>query len=660
MKNSFLYSFISPVTGRVWSERDYVLYGDKAGVAMPSPILMDVRLDILDIKKKLKHIKPFPSDIGYIITKADARLPNAQALRDLSKGLMFNNNGIISTKKTINIDELPELNTTDVPTPLGNFVGQVWEGTSSGRPIASSIVGEMFADIELINGRFLTGEFIMGDATVQTAWPKSQFLVNLADGLLAKTGKKLESAKLTHNKIWKGDAENKPIEADIEIAPTDAKYILQQPSGGLEQAQSLSELGTGILKSTTATGVISIASGGKTPEVNDYVRPIDLQEEIEEVITEATEAGATAGGEAGATAGAAAGATAGAEAGGTAGATAGTAAGTAAATLVLATKESKSDHNSDIARVDKRIDELGDSKEDKTSHKIDIDNINKIIEQIKNAKIKPERIEGFPNDKLLYLAGDGSWQDPINHQTLLLEYKQNKCSMTAMDNRLETTGGFVRNALPSSIIEASYNKESASIVMNSEYIQLVQNFDNMGIMFSDSDIDTFYHYQSYVSSQGSLIVNSSQDSFYSFKQKQQANYLDKLNQIKVYDYAEKAWFDDKDTTEQKTRKYYKCKQHSMGIIGEQLVKIFPDSTDRFDVIKFDETNKKDIPEKVWNYKPNIDEKKYRDKKNNQKFGQIGINYNNLLCYTILAVQELAQKLEHMEKEVHELKTNYMF
>lgn len=98
----------------------------------------------------------------------------------------------------------------------------------------------------------------------------------------------------------------------------------------------------------------------------------------------------------------------------------------------------------------------------------------------------------------------------------------------------------------------------------------------------------------------------------------------------------------------------------MGIIGEQLVKIFPDSTDRFDVIKFDETNKKDIPEKVWNYKPNIDEKKYRDKKNNQKFGQIGINYNNLLCYTILAVQELAQKLEHMEKEVHELKTNYMF
>jgi hypothetical protein len=51
-------------------------------------------------------------------------------------------------------------------------------------------------------------------------------------------------------------------------APTTARYILQQPNGDLSSAQSLSELTTGILKSTTVTGAISIAVAG-----TDYVVP---------------------------------------------------------------------------------------------------------------------------------------------------------------------------------------------------------------------------------------------------------------------------------------------------------------------------------------------------------------------------------------------------
>ncbi len=45
-------------------------------------------------------------------------------------------------------------------------------------------------------------------------------------------------------------------------APSTSKYILQQPDGSLPNAQSLSVLANGILKSTTATGVISIATAG--------------------------------------------------------------------------------------------------------------------------------------------------------------------------------------------------------------------------------------------------------------------------------------------------------------------------------------------------------------------------------------------------------------
>lgn len=51
-------------------------------------------------------------------------------------------------------------------------------------------------------------------------------------------------------------------------APLGAKFITQQPSADLSAEQALSTLATGILKSTTGTGVVSIAAPG-----TDYVAP---------------------------------------------------------------------------------------------------------------------------------------------------------------------------------------------------------------------------------------------------------------------------------------------------------------------------------------------------------------------------------------------------
>lgn len=51
-------------------------------------------------------------------------------------------------------------------------------------------------------------------------------------------------------------------------APTNATYITQTPNGGLSAEQALSLLGTGILKSTTTTGVLSIAVAGDFPTLN--------------------------------------------------------------------------------------------------------------------------------------------------------------------------------------------------------------------------------------------------------------------------------------------------------------------------------------------------------------------------------------------------------
>lgn len=54
-------------------------------------------------------------------------------------------------------------------------------------------------------------------------------------------------------------------------APADATYIVQTASGSLSAEQALAALATGLLKSTTATGVVSIA----TPDV-DYVGPTSV------------------------------------------------------------------------------------------------------------------------------------------------------------------------------------------------------------------------------------------------------------------------------------------------------------------------------------------------------------------------------------------------
>ena len=53
--------------------------------------------------------------------------------------------------------------------------------------------------------------------------------------------------------------------ADISAAPDDAKYIVQQASSGLSAEQALGSLATGILKNTTSTGVLSIATGSDLP-----------------------------------------------------------------------------------------------------------------------------------------------------------------------------------------------------------------------------------------------------------------------------------------------------------------------------------------------------------------------------------------------------------
>ena len=238
MNYDVLHNFISPVTGRVLSDPDYVLVGDYQGIATPSPILIDIRLELIDLRKEVEDLESLNNRVGFIINQPDAGLPKAQALSTLDDGFMYNTGGIISTTNdlplpsleykhlwigdsnnqpqavtTIDIDNLPSLGTTDVPTPTGGFVGKVWEGTSSGRPEESSIVGEMFADITALNAKFLAGKFVMNSG-LTASFPKAQFLNTLTAGGLVKTSSagdgKLEAVTLNQDQVLMGGANNLP------------------------------------------------------------------------------------------------------------------------------------------------------------------------------------------------------------------------------------------------------------------------------------------------------------------------------------------------------------------------------------------------------------------------------------------------------------------
>ena len=279
----------------------------------------------------------------------------------LPSGQLFigNSSNIATAQQTITIDNLPNLGTTsiNVPNPLDptNPIvisgGKIWHGTDSNRPEESTALLVVEGDIALINFRFFSANFILGkgNTVLQTLMPGSQFLSNLPAGSWMQTSGAGTGAivaatieqnqllmgglnnvpearqtidianlpSLTDGRVWQGDAANRPVEVQLNLAPTDATYIIKTPNATLTQAQVLSELGVGMTK-LVAGGAFAIAIAGE-----DYATIAQLEEieqqcqqyaeqaaaSAEEAATSAGEA-ATSAGEAAASAGEATGAAA--------------------------------------------------------------------------------------------------------------------------------------------------------------------------------------------------------------------------------------------------------------------------------------------------------------------------------------------------------------
>lgn len=93
----FLHSFISPVSGRILCTTDYILVGDQSGAAYPSPVLIDLQLELIQLRQKLNLLK----QISFIIGYPNEEVENAQALSNLGNGFVFNTGGIVSTVASV-------------------------------------------------------------------------------------------------------------------------------------------------------------------------------------------------------------------------------------------------------------------------------------------------------------------------------------------------------------------------------------------------------------------------------------------------------------------------------------------------------------------------------------------------------------------------------
>lgn len=373
MKYERLYNFISPVTGKLPIDRNYILLGDKEGRSFASPILIDVRQDIIDLKRKIGNFEElkkldhnriwigdydnepveqlhigvinlpplaeavFPNPISPII--GDFRIPNPTfdylspfdwvmsgpflpqiyATKydtfgnpigtDISSSLAmtqvraaqimkrFDNANFIVGSSTVIFDwENPKMYL--IPEPLKQLYGLGTTYTfTKAQSLGALETGLLKNTVNNASGTLSTA--IAGKDYVEVAAPIANMQLALIRPELIQEGQDVAkllsrverlpvaNMYLTTDKYWKGGANNIPIEVDLPTsAPTDATYILQRPNVNLPNAQALSSIAGllgGILK-CNSLGVVSIASGGSVPLLDDYVTPTNLAEEKTERI----------------------------------------------------------------------------------------------------------------------------------------------------------------------------------------------------------------------------------------------------------------------------------------------------------------------------------------------------------------------------------------
>jgi hypothetical protein len=159
------------------------------------------------------------------------------------------------------------------PSSLTNAVSGTDYAAASHNHAASQITSGTLATARLGSGTASASTVLFGNSTwgalVAGDLPSHTHAAgDITSGTIATarlgSGTASSSTFLRGDQTWQAITSITP--AVIGAAPDDAKYIVQTASSGLSAEQALGSLATGLLKNTTTTGVLSIATAADLPD----------------------------------------------------------------------------------------------------------------------------------------------------------------------------------------------------------------------------------------------------------------------------------------------------------------------------------------------------------------------------------------------------------
>ncbi len=203
-----------------------------------------------------------------------------------------------------------------------------------------------------------------------------------------------------------------------------------------------------------------------------------------------------------------------------------------------------------------------------------------------------------------------------------------QCYIRPYSNYLDLRGANVYNSTSSIILETNALGETSSLVMNGDFMQFINPLDTLGFIFTDEDNSSMTSYVAYINGSGQFI-SSSKEQKHSLRKKEHKDYLERLNRLTVYSYGLKYPIAAEDSPQKKDRKARKANALQVGLIAEEVLELFDNATNVYKPL--DGTQPTSL-----SHTPSL-----------------AINYNTLLCYTILALQELTGRFSLLEQKINE-------
>jgi hypothetical protein len=255
------------------------------------------------------------------------------------------------------------------------------------------------------------------------------------------------------------------------------------------------------------------------------------------------------------------------------------------------------------------------------------------------SQLSISRLSGYPANSSLFLRGDGAWATPsgggLGGSQIGVNTDSGSSNWLRKSN-LTRTGIQVYGLTSTSFIIENNVGESSGIGFDadSDACTIWTPGDSGGFL-NIQDEDATNTRVAYVATTGAWTVVSSEQRKHSIRNKSNNNVLERFLKLSVKTYGYKYPVEKGFMKKKEKRIERKSNKMATGLILEEVFKIFPNCIPDYYNPLFQKKRKNRLRL----------EKEIKDIKN------AGIDYNTLMCYFIMAFQELAKKVDFLEQKL---------